>query len=168
MRSDSRDWRNAALVVGTCLGFVIVEWILAGQMPEGGVAITGQNPPAETKALDILLTLNATFLTYAVALVGGIGFFLKGAIKKEFALDENEWRLMVAAGSLSLLSIFSGHLVPYFSSVMLSNQVLDLKSGAVVWPMRLQYLFLALAGCSFLLAALQAANRVRKARRSDE
>jgi hypothetical protein len=162
MKTKDRGWGKIGLVIFICVSFVALEWFLARKMPEGAVKITTEMPPAQTKGLDTLLSLNSTFLTYAVALFGGIGFYLKGVLKGEFELADVEWQFLVASGVLALFSIFFGHLLPYFTSVMLRNEILDLNTGAVQWPLRLQYLSLALSGSMFLVAALSAAGRIRK------
>jgi len=163
VRSKSKDIvAKIAIIAAVCIGFVAFEWFMEGELPAGAVAITTTIPVAKAKGLDTLLGLNSTFLTYAVALFGGIGFFLKGVLKKEFGLSVIEWWFLVISGTFALLSIFFGHLLPYFCAVMLENDILELNAGAVVWPLRLQYLSLMLSASLFLLGALSAARRNHK------
>jgi hypothetical protein len=162
VRDQDRAREKVALAIAICVSFVALEWYFATDLPQAAVKITTAMPPAKTKGLDILLSLNSTFLNYAVALFGGIGFYLKAVLKKEFELAEVEWRFLVTSGFLALLSVFFGHLVPYFTFVMLNNEILDLSVGSVQWPLRLQYLSLALSASMFLVAALSAAGRIRK------
>jgi hypothetical protein len=160
--------RAIGIIAAVCITFVGLEWWMAGNMPAGAVEITTAMPVAKAKGLDILLALNSTFLTYGIALLGGIGFYLNGVLKKEFELSAYEWKLLVISGGCALFSIFFGHLVPYFSSVMLANNFLDLEAGAFVWAIRLQYVSLMVSASTFLLAALTASRRVLRATEGHE
>lgn len=101
-----------------------------------------------------------------MAALGGIAFFLKGALKAEFDLSRSEGALMICAAVNALASIFAGHLVYTNAIEMLRNCFIAIQSTAIVWPVRVQYLTLFLSVLLLFSSALQ--TYMRKAHSAKE
>jgi hypothetical protein len=114
-------------------------------------------PEPSAKAVDILLALTSLFVTLALAVFGGIGFFVKGYLQGDIAITAEECVLLAVSGAFGLISIFAGHLTYSNLVVMLSNSFLVLDSRSIVWPVRIQYIALVLSVLLFFASLFRAA-----------
>ena len=145
----------AVLSVFAVLGvFVVVE--ISIPLPEAGGDLGATLPAPTAKAIDTLLSLTSLFITLALAIFGGIGFFLKGFLQAELSLANEDCLLLSAAGVAGLFSIFAGHLTYTNLIRMLSNSIAPLDSAAIVWPVRIQYVALTLSLVLFFACIFRA------------
>jgi hypothetical protein len=131
---------------------IIIE--LQFRPPTAAVDLAGKLSKTQAKAIDVLLSLISLFVTFALSVLGGIAFFLSSALKKEMSLRRPALVLLAAAGLLSILSVFFGHLVFTAMIDMLANDILVFQATFLLWPMRLQYISLLLALSLFITAVL--------------
>ena len=146
-------WGSFFLCIILIAVFVVIE--IEIPFPAAGPQLPDKIPDATGKAIDTLIALTGLFVTFAIATLGGIGFFLKGALKAEFELSRSEGALLACAAVSSLGSIFAGHLVYTNTIEMLRNDFISIQSQAIMWPVRAQYLSLFLSVLLLFCSALQ-------------
>jgi hypothetical protein len=146
-------WLPLFLCLLTIAIFVFIELTLP--FPPAGAQLPDKIPEATVKSIDLLIALTSLFITFAMAALGGIAFFLKSALKAEFDLSCSEAALMICAAVNAVASIFAGHLVYTNTIEMLRNSFIAIESAAIVWPIRIQYLALFLSILLLFASALQ-------------
>jgi hypothetical protein len=139
--------------------FLAVEFAIP--LPPAGNQFPDTLPGSTGKAIETLNSLTGLFVTIALAVFGGIGFFIRSFLKSEIPLESEEGLQLGISGASALLSIFAGHLVYWNVVRSLANNFLEFDSVAIEVPVAIQYLSLVVGVVFLFAAAFRAAVRVR-------
>jgi hypothetical protein len=141
------------------LVFVFIGLLICAEFfipaPRAAVSMNGQLPSTSGKAIDVLINLTSLMITFALAIIGGIAFFLKGALKAEMVITSSPKNILFASGLSAIASVYCGHLIYAAVIDMLSNDFFDPNADFLVWPARLQYLTLLSALLLLLIGAVR-------------
>jgi hypothetical protein len=138
---------SLVIVVGLVLlivAFVAAELLFATISP-GPALPQGHLTEAQAKSIEVMLKLCDSFITWAVATIGGVAVLLRFNIDKQIPYTRNDVFLAAASMGCAGISVFCGHLAFDLTSRALAlNQFPELLAP-VHYFLRFQYLF-ALAG----------------------
>lgn len=125
--------------------FVAIEWY--APVPRPGPALKGVLSEVAKNAIQLLVDLGTLFMTWSLAVIGGMAYFLKANIEQQFPLTR--LGLLLAEGAIltSVVSLFFGHLVINYIITMLALDIFRMDDPTFGWYVRLQYL-------TFLLSLL--------------
>jgi hypothetical protein len=119
------------LVVGAVVGlFLLLE--ARSPAPDSAPPLAGNLGTVKQKAVDVILDLTKLLMTWSLAVIGAMAYFLKSALEGDTVLSR--WRLVTAELVIlcSVFSLFFGHLV--FNSVinMLALEIFRAQDSALV------------------------------------
>ena len=123
------------LLGGGMLAYELVSQAGAGQLLEGG-ALTD----AQAEAVKITLNLFELLMTWALAIIGATGFFLKLNVEKGLLLRPIDLFLSLAIIVAAVLSLFFGHLGIDRTAELLSLQQDPVRNLGLRQIGKLQYL----------------------------
>jgi hypothetical protein len=115
------------------------------ELPSVSESLNGKLSQSETKSIEILVELTKSFITFAVAVIGGLFYIVVDRYKASPAFKKIEIVLIVACSLSSIISIYCGQIIFSKLVLMLANDFLELLDDAIIWPMRLQFWFLVAA-----------------------
>lgn len=144
---SSAFWTGGVLSC-VILAFVVVELLFATVGP-GPALRNGHLTDAQTKAIDVMLKLCDSFITWAVATVGAGALLLKINIEQQSPYTRGDAILVVLSMLCAVISIFCGHLAMDLTSRALAVDQFPTTVEPVHQFLRCQYLF-ALAGIALL------------------
>lgn len=100
--------------------------------PDPAPPLAGNLGTVKAKAIDVILDLTKLLMTWSLAVIGAMAYFLKSAFAGDLVLSR--WRLVTAELVIlsSVFSLFFGHLV--FNSVinMLALEIFRAQDSALV------------------------------------
>ena len=111
----------------------------------GPMLTDGALTAAQAKSIDIVLDLSKLFMTWAIALIGGIAFFMKLNVEKGIPLRRLDLILAFAIILLSVLSVYFGHLALDSVAHVLAVAQSPLSNDAVRLSRVCQYITALLA-----------------------
>lgn len=118
--------------------FVAVEWY--GPVPRPGSALEGKLTETQKSAIGLIVDLAKLFMGWSLAVIGGVGYFLKANFEKEYPLSRLNLFLCEAVILVSVVSIFYGHLTINFIVTMLTLDVLNLGDPTLASYIRVHYI----------------------------
>jgi hypothetical protein len=151
--SVHRTSRSTLIAIAIVLGVIVVAFIAAELLyaivPPGPALPQGHLTDAQSKALDVMLKLCDSFITWAVATIGGVALLLRFSIEKKLPYTRGD--VVLAAGSMlsAGVSVFCGHLAMDLTKRALSVNQFPGTVEPVHQFLRFQYLF-GLAGIGLL------------------
>lgn len=115
------------------------------QLPSGNDPLKGALNDVDKKALEIFQNLSELFTSLSIAIIGGIGFFLKNSFEGKYQISRKE----LLSGELVIIcavfSIFFGHLSLNAVLIMLAVDVFSIRDESLIFYGRMQYLFFLLS-----------------------
>lgn len=144
MTNDKR--RNIRIIVTSFLfGFVIVIIFIGieflNPLLDPSTPLNGKMSDVNKLALDLIIDSTKLFMTWSIALIGAIGYFIKSYIEKNLVLSK--WEIIFCEGTIVLLlfSLFYGHLIIENLITMLSFDVFNPQDSTLISYIRLHYMF---------------------------
>lgn len=140
-----RPSRRRILVIAGVIALLAVAFIAAelvfAIIPAGPALPQGHLTDAQGKALDVMLKLCDSFITWAVATIGGIALLLRFNIEKKLPYTRGD--VFLAAGSMlsAGVSVFCGHLAMDLTKRALAVNQFPATVEPVHQFLRMQYLF---------------------------
>ena len=128
----------AAVLVILLAIFVSVEWY--GPVPRAGLVLEGRLTETQKSAIGLSIDLSKLFMGWSLAVIGGIGYFLRSNFEKEYPLSRLDLFLCEAVILTSVVSVFYGHLTITFVVTMLTIDVLNLTDPTLTSYIRVQYI----------------------------
>ena len=125
--------------------FIIFE--LLAPPPPADVLLDGNLTKVQEKTLDISIDLSRLFMSWSIALIGAIGYFLKLHGQGSARLTRSQLLSIEVVIFLLIISLYFGHLSITSLIESLSFDVLSLSDGPHILYESLQYL-------SFLFALI--------------
>jgi hypothetical protein len=134
--------RRSVLIAGATLLvlaaiLVALEWY--GPLPRPGLALEGRLTETQKRAVDLIVELAKLFMGWSLALIGGVGYFLKANIERDYPLSRLDLFLAEGVILASVVSIFYGHLTINFIVTMLTLDILNLADSTLALNIRVQY-----------------------------
>jgi hypothetical protein len=117
------------------------------KLPDIVCCLNGNLPSTSEKAISILIDLDKLLISFAIGILAGLFLFIKDFTKKRIKVF---LPMSFTICIFSIFSIYFGHLVIINIAEMLANDFLQILSRTIIWPIRLQFIFLLLAIFSFL------------------
>ncbi len=131
------------VVVAATIGiFFAVE--IRSPAPDPSALLAGSLPTVKQKAIDIVVDLTKLLMTWSVAVIGAMAYFLKSALEGKILLRRRGLLTAELVILCSVFSLFFGHLV--FNAIlnMLALDIFSVQDTALVtWGIAQYCAFLA-------------------------
>ena len=139
--SSNRIAPIAAVVViaAVAAGMILFE-LSFSEISPGKLLKDGTLTNAQTKAIEITLSLFALLNTWSLAVIGATGFFLKLNVEKGIRLRRIDLVVSFAIVIISITSLFFGHLAIDRTATLLSLEIFPMADGDLRQIARCQYL----------------------------
>lgn len=135
----------AIIVLAALAAALVVFELIFARVGIGPMLVGGSLTAAQAKSIDIVLDLSRLFMTWTIALIGGIAFFLKLNVEKGIPLRRLDLILAFAIILLSVLSVYFGHLALDSVAHVLAVSQSPLSSDVVRLSRVCQYMTALLA-----------------------
>lgn len=135
---------KAALLPIVFVALLIVAFIVIEHysiLPLVSDPLNGKLNDVDSKTIEIFRELNTLFINWSVAIIGGIGFFLKSTIEENYKIGR---RSLISAELVILsavVSMFFGHMSLNALLNMLALDTYCIRDDALLIYGRLQYFF---------------------------
>lgn len=120
-------------------------------LPDISVALNGKLNSVQTKAIDLLIDFTKLFITFALGILGGVSYFIKGSNKMPIIQTRFMLFSLILCITSAVLSIFFGHIIFIAVIEMLGNDFFDIFANIIVWATKLQYIFLLISITSLIM-----------------
>ncbi|MAF59178.1 MAG: hypothetical protein CMK03_14935 [Ponticaulis sp.] len=141
--------------VPTLLVIVILSLFIAieeyATLPSPGDSLEGTLDEVSKVSIDLFRELNKLFIGWSIAIIGGIGFFLKSAIEGKIKLTKKSLVFAELVILSSVFSIFFGHLSLNSILNMLALDIFSIRDEATIKYGYLQYMFFLMTLLFFFL-----------------
>jgi hypothetical protein len=133
--------KYVSFVVFPAAAIVALIWIERSFVPPAIAVSLAALTEAQKQALSFTQDLAKFFTTFAISVIGVVGFYLKLDREAHRTRSTYTTLLVIATIIASIMSVFFGHLWMAKLRGQLVTNILDLQASELVWPERLQYLF---------------------------
>lgn len=148
MRNRSVSVAIVAFVL-LALGALLLAFEYLAPPPAPGVLLEGKLTQVQEKALDLTIDLTRLFMTWSIAVIGGVGYFLQRHKDASSPLTRAELLVVELIILVSVVSIFFGHLAITSLTESLALEVIALLEGPHALYETLQYLLFLVSLIAF-------------------
>jgi hypothetical protein len=131
---------GAALIIALLVAGMVVLEDTTANISAGVYLREGKLKDAQKESLTVMLDLVKLLMSWAVAVIGASGFFLKLTVEKDVPIRKLDLALVFCIILLSVISLFLGHLVVDHSAQILALDQFPLTNDRVRTFGRYQYL----------------------------
>ena len=114
-------------------------------LPDSGPPLKGGLNEVQKSSLGLFQDLTKLFISWSIAVIGGIGYFLKSAIEGKHRLTRKSLYAGESVIACAVTSIFFGHMALNAILNMLALDIFSIRDTATVTYGILQYLFFLLS-----------------------
>ena len=150
--------KSLKIIIGSVsFGFILILIFIGIELinfiPDPSPPLDGNLTEVNKKCLDLLIDSTKLFMTWSIALIGVLAYFIRFGFEKRVQFSKMEIFFGGGAIVLSLFSLFFGHLIIEYLIEMLSFDIFNPLDSVLIWYIRLHY-FAFLFSLIFLVSYL--------------